>query len=119
MSNSISLDDDHIDLSFIPKHLIKRMESKNVLSTYERILDRGRYKNTSMKGLQETIVVMKEKDYYQNEKASSKEFEEVVHRRSFDRFGHPLLTKKLPSICDEVLVSKSALMMKNEGNIET
>ena len=99
-----------IDSTFIPTHLIERIQKNdNICNYYQRILERGRLREHSIKNLQMTVVALQTEDH-ENEMASSKEFQEVVNRRSFDTFGHPIRRQKMPNSCDEVLVSESSLM---------
>lgn len=82
------------------------MESKNVCNLYERILKRGRSKQISMEGLQGTIAALKNENNSSNdEKASTKEFKEIVQRRSFNEFGHRIRSERIPNSGEEVLIS--------------
>lgn len=95
-----------VDLSFIPTHVLNRLEDKSTLERYESILNRGlgrvEKKSYYFKCLCETKKL--------NEKyslpATTMLFKDIVQLRHFDKYGNPLQSKREHS-SGEIIVRKT------------
>ncbi len=92
--------DNRVDLSFIPCHIVERVKDEKACRLFDRILQKARCKNVSTKGLQKTVVIDLKGEIFDDGKdvqmASSREFQDIVSRRSFDKFGQPIRVQKVP-----------------------